>query len=130
MPHRIEQLESTLRRTIGLLLTEGLSDPRVRGLMTVTEVKVTEDRHTAVVKVSVLPEDQGKMTIKALRHAAKHIRHQVSERTAVRTVPHLEFVLDESLKKQAKVIDAISQAMSVTSPQPSPDADDDGDSTS
>lgn len=125
MSHRIEQLESTLRRVIGQILAEGLSDPRLRGLVSVTSVKVTEDRHTAVVNVSVMPAEHEQGSVRALRHAARHIRHEVGRRVEARVLPHLDFKLDRSLKKQAEVMQAIHDAMSATTP---PDASaDDGD---
>jgi len=132
MSHRTEQLESTLRRTIGQIITEGLSDPRLRGIVSVTNVKVTDDKHTAVVDVSVMPEAFEKGTIQALRHAAKHIRHEVSQRVEARTLPFLDFKIDRSLKQQARVMDAINDAMSVTQTDASDEArqsPEDGDNT-
>lgn len=116
MSHRTEQLESTLQRTIGQIIAKGLSDPRLRGLVSVTQVKLTEDKQTAVVHVSVMPDQYEQSSVRALRHAAKHIRHEVSQRVDARHVPYLDFKIDHSLKKQAEVMDAISQAMSVTPP--------------
>ncbi|MBI1369772.1 MAG: 30S ribosome-binding factor RbfA [Planctomycetes bacterium] len=110
MSHRREQLESTLRKALGQVLAEGLSDPRVRGMISVLSVKVSDDGHTALVNVSVLPEEHQALTVKALQHASRHLHATVSKRVAVRTMPHLQFVLDTSLKKQAAVMEAIHKA--------------------
>jgi len=110
MSRRIEQVAATLKREIGRVLAEGLSDPRVRGMLTVTEVEVSKDRRQAVVSVSVLPEDRGRAAIQGLRHARRHIQNQVAERIRVRQMPRFEFKLDESLKHQARVIDSINEA--------------------
>lgn len=126
MSHRIEQLESTLQRTIGQIIARGLSDPRLRGLVSVTQVKLTDDKQTAVVHVSVMPDQFEQGSVRALRHAAKHIRHEVSQRVDARYVPYLDFKLDHSLKKQAEVMDAINEAMSVTPPDASSESTEDG----
>ena len=102
MSHRVEQLERTLQKEIGRHLSAGLADPRVTGLVSVTGVELTEDRRTAVVHVSIMPEDHSKRTIQGLRHAARHIQAAVSKRIAVRQMPHLDFKLDRSLKNTAR----------------------------
>lgn len=111
MPHRQEQLESALRRAIGQILLTGMSDPRIRGMISVTAVKVSPDRREAVVSISVLPAEHQQLTVTALDHAARHIQAEVSKRIEIRQMPHLHFKVDETLKKQAAVLGAISQAM-------------------
>ena len=59
MSHHLEQVASEVRRRLQDLLVRGLSDPRVRGMVSVTDVKVAPDLSEAYVKVSVLPEEQG-----------------------------------------------------------------------
>ena len=115
MSRRIEKLESTLARELSKILAEGLSDPRVRGLISITRLRLTDDRHTAIVDVSVLPGDQAKLTVQALRHARQHLRMELRSRVHVRPVPHLDFRVDESLKKQAEVLDAIRESLSDSS---------------
>jgi ribosome-binding factor A len=123
MSHRREQLESSLMRTIGMLLAGGLNDPRISGLVSVTGVTVSADGRTAAVKVSVLPEDRQRTTLHGLRHAAGHIQKLVLQQLRIRFVPHLDFQLDESLKKQAKVISAINEAVKDLPPE-APKSDD------
>ena len=74
MSHRIEQLQSTLGRIIGQILSQGLSDPRVRGLISVTAVKISHDHRVARVSVSVMPAEHGPLTLQGLRHAAGYIQ--------------------------------------------------------
>ncbi|MFA7236105.1 MAG: 30S ribosome-binding factor RbfA, partial [Phycisphaeraceae bacterium] len=101
MPHRQEQLESALRRTIGQILLTGMSDPRIKGMISVTAVKVSPDRREAVVSISVLPAEHQPLTVTALDHAARHIQAEISKRIEIRQMPHLHFKADDSLKKQA-----------------------------
>lgn len=116
MTHRREQLESALRRAVGGVLAEGLADPRVRGLITVTDVSVTEDRRRATVGISVLPDEQAELTLHGLRAAAGHIQTEVGKRLRARSLPELVFRLDDSIKKQAALLSEIRHAVETDRP--------------
>jgi ribosome-binding factor A len=107
---RIDQVESVLHRAVQDVITRGLNDPRVRGLISVTRVKVSPDLAHATVSVSVLPEEHAELSMHGLRHANHHIRAEVGKRVRMRRVPLLAFNLDKSLKKEAEVIAAINEA--------------------
>jgi len=126
MSHKREQLASSLKRTLGTLLASGLNDPRVSGLISVTEVDLAPDGRSAKVKISVMPETAEKRTIEGLRHAARHLQSEVGRKLRTRTVPHLQFVADPSIKKQAAVLAAIQEAVSEDEARHPSDAVDDG----
>lgn len=110
MSRRAEQVSSLLRRAVQSVLAEGLSDPRLEGvLLSVTDVTVSDDLRTATVKVSVLPDTRESAAMHALRTATRHVRREAGDRTALRKLPELTFKLDRSLKKQAAVLDALSR---------------------
>ncbi len=109
--HRKEQVASTLQRAIQQVLVKGLNDPRVRGLITVTDVEVPPDLRTATVMISVLPEERQNLSLRGIQEAARHIRHEVSELVDMKQIPELFFKLDLSLKKQAKAMQAIAKAV-------------------
>jgi ribosome-binding factor A len=121
MSHRIEQVESTLKKTIAQVLQRDLADPRVDAFVSITRVKVSPDFADATVFVSVMPAEKQSKNIHGLKSAAGHIRSLVLKKTALRAVPRLRFEADESLKKQAAVYDAIRRANEKTRPD---DADD------
>lgn len=110
MTHRIEQIESTLRKALAQVLQRKISDPRIRGLVSITDVDVSPDMKQAKVSISVLPEEYAKRTVAGLRAADRHIQSEVKKLVALRMVPHLRFQLDPSLKKADEVFDAIDQA--------------------
>lgn len=111
MSHRKEQVASTLQRAIQQVLVKGLNDPRVRGLITVTEVHVPSDLRTATVMISVLPEERQNLSLRGIQDAARHIRHEIGELVDMKQIPELHFKLDLSLKKQAKAMEAINKAI-------------------
>jgi len=109
MSRRTEQIGSLLRTAVQEVIARGFQDPRIRGLITITDLTVSPDLKAATIMISVLPEDRQDLTLHGLRAAAAHIRHEVSERLDLRVTPHLHFKLDASLKKQAGVFEALSR---------------------
>lgn len=112
MSHRPKQVASGLQRAIQQVINRGLQDPRVRGLITITEVRVSSDLRDATVMVSVTPEEHEALTLHGIRSAAKHIRRQAGELVRMRTLPTLHFKIDRAGKEQAKIIAAINRAVS------------------
>ena len=119
MTHRLEKVESTLARAIQQVISQGLHDPRASGLISVTRVDISPEMANAMVFVSIYPEERTELTMHALRHAARHIRHQAAELIDIRRMPIIEFRLDKSLKHQAEVFDALSKARESSPETPS-----------
>ncbi|QDU32938.1 Ribosome-binding factor A [Poriferisphaera corsica] len=115
MSHKIAQIQSELNKAISKVLQTKISDPRIRGMISITRMKVTKDMKQALVHVSVLPKEYQNLTVDGLNHARVHIQHLVRNEVALRIVPHFEFRLDESLKKQAEIFTAINEGMEKTS---------------
>lgn len=111
MSHRPLQVAATLQRAVQTVLTRGLSDPRVRGLITVTRVEVADDLRDATVYISVRPEEQEALTMHGLKSAAVHIRRHAGELIEMRSLPRLHFKTDRAVKAQASVIAAINKAV-------------------
>ena len=109
MSTHAHQIESVLRRSVQDILSRGLNDPRVRGLVSVTKVDVSPDYAEAIVWCSVLPEEHGPLSIKGIEHASAWIRRTVASKVSLRRMPRLSFRLDQSLKKQAEVLSAINE---------------------
>lgn len=106
-----DQVASVLRRAIQQVLSRGLNDPRVQGLISVTQVQVSDDLVDATVSVSVMPAERAELTVHGLRHAARYIRTEVGRSVRMRRVPRFSFRLDESLKKESRTIAAINEAV-------------------
>jgi ribosome-binding factor A len=106
---RSEQLASTIRRGVQEILTRGLQDPRVSGLITVTGVRLDEDLEEAVVSVSILPEEREELVMHGLRSAQAHVRHALSEMVDLRRMPRITFRLDRSAKREAAVLRSLAR---------------------
>lgn len=109
MNRRPDQVASLLRTAVQEVLARGFQDPRIRGLITLTDITVSADLKSATLMVSVMPQERQDLTIHGLRAASRHIRHQISEKLDLRYTPDLYFKLDASLKKQAGVYEALAK---------------------
>lgn len=94
-------LEARLRRALQMILARGLNDPRIRGMVSVTDFDLAPDQASARVRISVLPEQHGPLAIAGLRHAAPRIVGEMSGMVRARRLPTLHFELDDRLKKEA-----------------------------
>ena len=71
MTQRTEQVAATLKKAIQDVIVRGLSDPRAKGLITVTRVEVSPDLADATVFCSVVPHDQEEISLHGLQSASK-----------------------------------------------------------
>ncbi|MEN0020220.1 MAG: 30S ribosome-binding factor RbfA [Planctomycetota bacterium] len=118
MSHRTDRVGAEIRKAVQTTLSKGLADPRVRGLITVTSVTVSDDLRSATVRVSVFPQEHGDLTMHGLHAAAKHIRHQISDKIALPKTPKLLFKLDRGVQKQAGVLEALAKARAERADEP------------
>lgn len=110
MTSRKPQRESVLLRAIQEVFSRGFADPRIRGLVTVTGIQLSDDGKNATVFVSVLPEDRQELTMHGLKAASGRIRKDTMQKIRLKDMPHLEFETDKSIKEQASLLQAINKA--------------------
>ncbi len=111
MTRHQEQIDAVVQRAVQKVLSKGLGDPRVRGLVSVTRVSVSPDSSQARVWCSVLPATHAKASLHGLNAAAGWIGRKVGDEVRMRRVPRLRFLLDETIKKEARVLGAIREAV-------------------
>lgn len=111
MTRHQEQIDAVVHRGIQKILSRGLNDPRVRGLVSVVQVSVSPDRSQARVGCSVLPEKYAESVLHGLNAASGWIGRRLGDEVRMRRVPRLKFVLDQSIKKEGQVLGAIQDAM-------------------
>ncbi|HUK65712.1 MAG TPA: 30S ribosome-binding factor RbfA [Anaeromyxobacteraceae bacterium] len=92
------------QRELGEVLARGLKDPRIKGLVTVTGVKMASDLKDVTAYVSVLGEDGVRAeTLEGLAAAAGYLQREVAKRLKLRYVPHLRFAYDPSVAEGDKI---------------------------
>src|SRR5215203_5141337 len=111
MSRRTEMLGSTIQRELMEIIMRELSDPRLTGLPTITRVKVSPDLSIADVYVTVMgsPGHQ-QAALNALKHSAGIMRTRLTKVLSIRSAPFLKFHIDEGLRKELSVLDAIRKA--------------------
>lgn len=109
---RQQKIARVIRESVSKTILRGLSDPRVKGLISVTEVDVSPDMKNATVYLSILtPENRGQDTIfEAVCHAASHFQHQLSGELTGKCCPQLQFKQDQKVKKTLETLRLIEQA--------------------
>ena len=111
MTRRGERVNHTIQRELGVLI-EGLNDPRLSTVISVTAVKVNRDLSVAKVYVSVLGTDMDRSdAIDGLRSAANRLRMEVSNRIVIRTMPKLSFFSDDTLQTGADIDQLIDRVI-------------------
>jgi ribosome-binding factor A len=82
---------------INAMLAGELKDPRLEGMVVVSEVRVQPDMKHARVFVNMRGSSKEQSdAIKALEHASGFIRSELIERLQLRRLPELHFTLDLS----------------------------------
>jgi len=107
MPHgfpRSRRIEDLLRKEVADILLSEIKDPRVHGLVTIMQVKVSEDLCYARFFVSVLgSEPERESVLEGLNKAKGFIRQILGHRLDLRRIPEIRFQLDRSLDYQEKI---------------------------
>lgn len=108
---RPDRVAEGIREEIATFLqSEGVGDPRVTGLVTVTGVESTRDLRSARVFVSYLGDEEGRAhVLEALTHLVPRLRGHVGRALRLRVAPELHFRLDESVARAARIEDLLRQ---------------------
>jgi len=105
LSRRQQRLNVQFRQDLAELVYAEVRDPRLPDLVTITEVDISADLTNATVRVSVLGDEQAKLSaIEALTAAAPFLRRLLYERIHIRRIPALRFVLDESIEAAARLL--------------------------
>lgn len=101
---RSDRVAEAVREEVATFLREGVKDPRVVGLVTVTAVEVSRDLRTAKVFVSVLgSDDERRRTFEGLDSLASHLRSRLGRALRLRVAPDVHFREDQSVSRAARI---------------------------
>lgn len=110
MSRRQKQVGQAIRREMSDLLRRHVSDPRIQGIISVTEVEITADLMQAKVFISVLGTEQQKAEVFAgLDSASDYLRRELGARLRLRFVPRLVFLKDDSIERAERLLQLIDQ---------------------
>ena len=110
MSLRNERVRKTLMKEISDILLREIKDPKISGLISITDVEVSHDNSYAKVFYSILSSDDKKQDIiSAIEKNTPKIRYEIGKRIRLRLTPELKFILDESLERGARITDLIDK---------------------
>lgn len=137
MNQRLRRLADQIQRNLAVIIRDELNDPRLTGLVTISNVKVSSDLGYADIYVTVLEPDeqavnaeQGMLkenhldSLKVLNNAAGFLRTELSRDLKTRTTPRLRFHYDEVVAHGNRMMNLVNEAMQKTAKS---DADTDTD---
>ncbi|MCL0047526.1 30S ribosome-binding factor RbfA [Dehalococcoidia bacterium] len=111
MSRRVDRINGLLREEISKLLLREIKDPRLSGLLTITQVTTSPDLRNAKVYLSVLGDDEASTAaLQGIQSAATFLRKQLRERLRLKYVPFLTFEIDDSMETSDHIFRLMDQA--------------------
>ncbi len=104
--NRIDKIASQIHKDLMLIIRDYVKDPRVRAI-TINEVVLNADYSHAKIYWSILDETKKLQAQSGLNKATGLIRSRLSKCFTTYTVPSIEFIYDESLKKSLDMLTLI-----------------------
>jgi ribosome-binding factor A len=110
MVSRADKVRKALIREVSDLLQKNIKDPRISGLVSVTDIDLSNDCRYAKVFVSVYgSEEERQKTMQALESSTGYIRSEIGKRISMRFTPEIKFKIDDSLERGARVTDLLNK---------------------
>lgn len=107
------RVNAEVQHELAKLIREGIKDPRIHPMTSVTGVEVAPDLKTCRAYISVLGDEEAKKnTIAGLKNAEGYIRRQLAKSINLRNTPEIRFILDESIEygvTMSKLIDQVTR---------------------
>ena len=104
--NRLGRVNEELKKEISQVINFELQNSKVKGIVSVTKVKITPDLRYAKVYISTLNPKDVKKTLEGLKESSGFIRGRVANTINLRVTPELVFVYDDS-EEQGNRIDQI-----------------------
>src|SRR5512133_2348833 len=106
---RMQRVRELLKREIGEVIRREFHVEEV-GLITVNDVDVSGDLHSAVVFISILGNpDQKKRGFILLTEHRKRIQGLVARGVILKCTPKLKFIMDDSVVRGNRVLQIIEE---------------------
>ena len=105
MTRRSERTSQLIKREISRLLEREVNDPRLSGLISLTEVSLSPDLKHAKVFVSVLGNEHKNDMLEGFNAASGFLRRELATHLKLRYTPTLSFHYDDSIERGARLLE-------------------------
>lgn len=126
-PRRVAKVAKQIEREVGSLLItdrvlqEAVCPERKRGmdgalsaLVSVTDVRLSNDLQVAKVFLSIYSDEVGRMAATAsLQRLEPYVRHQIGQTVRLRLTPEIRFVVDDSIERSERVFKLLDMAKAI-----------------
>jgi ribosome-binding factor A len=110
MNTRNEKVKKALIREISEIIQHKIKDPRIEGIISVTDIELSPDMRYAKVYISIFGDKEKKEQImEAIEESAPQIRKYIGRTVRLRYTPDLHFTLDESLERGSRLTELIDK---------------------
>lgn len=100
MSRRSVRISDLLRDELSKMIANQLKDPRINGMLSITQVDVSPDLRSARAFVSVFGDPiQRKMALEGLNSSSGFLRRELGSRLHFRRIPEIKFILDDSMEQ-------------------------------
>ena len=108
--NRLMRISEEIKKEVSEIILNGLKDPRISGMISVTKASVTKDMRYAKIYVSVLGNAEDKKHIlEGLKNASGFIRKEIGQRIKLRYTPEFIFEIDDSIEYGIKISNILKQ---------------------
>jgi ribosome-binding factor A len=109
---RTLRLNRAIQQEISRLIEKELKDPRLTGVVSITEVALSEDLRHARVYVSTIGDAEAQaQTLEGFKAASGYIRREVSTNLRMRHAPEFTFEYDSSIEHGAALLQILDQVI-------------------
>ena len=108
--YRSTKVAGLIGRHLAELIQHELQDPRL-GLVTISDVNVSNDLSFADVYFTILPNEKSNVAERVLSGASGFLRRALASRISLRTTPKLRFHYDQTSDTGARIANAIDRAI-------------------
>ncbi len=109
--YRLKRFNEILKHEISDLMLKELKDPRIKGIITVTDVEVAQDAKSAKVYLSIfgVSDEEAKKVLDGFRSAEHFIKHKLLKNLRLRYAPDLIFIKDDSIERGSRIVDKLTK---------------------
>jgi ribosome-binding factor A len=111
---RTDRIAEMIQRKLAQIIPQEVKDPRLKGFVTISAVKVAADLGHAKIYFTILDEDKPLAT-SILNASSSYLRSALARSITLRTVPQLHFIYDESIEygeRLSRLIDEVNPELS------------------
>ena len=106
---RTDRIAEEIKKELSGMIQNGLKDPRVTGLISITKVLVTKDLKYCKIFVSMLGTKDTVEAMTALESSAGLVRKEIGNKVRLFYTPEVKFELDNSMEYGAHIQNIINE---------------------